>query len=103
MNTAGMLQCWCMDIRIELYLKGWLFQYETVAAYDHDDRLSFQNNVELREYIVKIATEKMRILYSKQIEKSEGRYEIFVVFPSRPNPILDEDLYDDFEPLKKET
>lgn len=81
-----------MTIRYQIWLKGWLHDEATVEVPDHDDRLSFEDNVEFREKLLVLEEGKIFTLYRKKIAKSDDRVQICWMLPSKVHTMpLEED------------
>ena len=83
-----------MRIRIELHIKGWQVHQECQDIADIDERQDFRMNVTIREYQVSLWSRKIRTEFNNKIEKSEGRWQIFVFIESAGNnmEILDTEM-----------
>lgn len=72
-----------MEFEIQLWLRGYLFTSGIVSVPDFDDRMSHQKNQEYRESLVKSECLKMKAIYSRQIDKCEGKYTMYIQLPSK--------------------
>lgn len=79
----AMQQCWYMDFKIELWLKGYMFCSEALEIPEHDDRMVWQEQIEYRESLIDAAKIKMRALYNSQIAKCRGLFQIYIIAPSK--------------------
>jgi hypothetical protein len=79
-----------MEVKIELWLRGYLFTTETIQLPEFDDKWGFQRNVEFREATIKANIMKITADYWAQIDKCEGRYQVYLSLPSRMDLVGEE-------------
>lgn len=72
-----------MTVRYQIWLKGWLHNEVTVEIPEHDDRLSFSENVEYREQLLALEERKLFTLYQRKMAKADGRVQVCYLLPSR--------------------
>lgn len=77
------------QIKIQLYLRGKLFQEEDIEIMRHANSLSFPDNVELRSDLLNFHIKRMKAMYHRQIDKLGGDYEIYLQVQSKINLITD--------------
>ena len=70
---------------LKLYLRGSHFHETEISMPTFDKQLSFEENVEIRESYVRHQSEKMRIMYLRQILKCQNDYSIVLFIKSKVN------------------
>jgi len=83
--------CWYMEFEMQLWLRGYMFHGETISIPDYDDRMKWAENLEYRESLIKAAGLKMKSIYHSQIDKCQGKYDIYVIMPSKIEFVPDEE------------
>ncbi len=82
-----------MECELELWLKGYLFSSTPIQLPDHDDRMTGEENQEIREAIVRAQVMRIKALYHPQIDRCQRNYQISIRYPSKLNglPISDDE------------
>ena len=72
-----------MTVIYQIWLRGWLHNELMIEIPEHDDRLSFEDNVKYRIGLLELEDQKVFNLYQKKIEKADGRVQICRILPSK--------------------
>lgn len=72
---------------LKLYLRGSHLHETEILMPAFDRQLSFEENVEIRESYVRHQSEKMRIMYLRQILKCQNDYSIVLFIKSKVNEL----------------
>lgn len=72
-------------IRLELYLRGHLFQSTEIPMLEYESELNFQQNTEMRKHEIMREVNQLKAMYYNQICKCNFDFEIIAFIPSKLN------------------